>query len=201
MSEENKGASGATQKPVVEEGKIEQVSRKAYEEVTRDMHKNKQKAKELEMQVNELRSQIQAQEEAKMQEQEQWKELYQKREAELEQFKSEAQKERDRYLVSVKRAALKQELGVGVKDEYLNFASLNEISINEDGSIDRESVREVANHFRKEHGQLIPASENTNITGHAPTSQAPAQPEQVDLRKLTSRERVEYYAKIKAQQS
>lgn len=175
MSEENNGVSDATQQPVVDEEKKEQyVSKKAYEEVTRDMHKNKQKAKELEAAYNELQAQLKAQEEAKLHEQERWKELYEKREAELEQERKNAQEQQHRYLRSVKMAALKQELGSNIRDEYLGFANLNDIVINEDGSIDRESLHSVANSFKKEHGQLIPVNDNVSITGQAPTSNSPA---------------------------
>lgn len=199
MSEENKNnASGETQEPVVQEAKQEYVSKKAYEEVSKDMHKFKDRLKQAEAKANEFAAQLKAQEEAKMHEKEQYKELFEKREAELEQIKKEANMERERYLNSVKRAALKQEIGAQVKDEYLTFANLDSISINEDGSIDKESVREAANFFRKEHGQLIAPTENTNITGHAATSQPPAAEKNVS--DMNSRELVQYYAKIKQTQ-
>lgn len=173
------------------------VPRRAYEDVTRDMHKNKQKAKELEAVVNELQAQLQAQEEAKMQEKEQWKELYEKREAELEQERQKAREKYNLYMKSVKIAALKQEIGSNVKDEYLSFANLDNIVVNDDGSIDKDTVREVANVFRKEHGQLIPQSGNENITGHAPGS-GPAEKPPVNLKKLTTEQLMEMYAKQKA---
>lgn len=193
MSEENKSGSAAPQENVSQEQQQEQyVTRKAYEEVSRDMHKNKQKAKELEVAYNELQAQLKAQEEAKLHEQERWKELYEKREAELEQERKNAQEQQGRYLRSVKLSALKQEIGANIKDEYLSFANLDGIAFNEDGSIDKDSLHEVANSFRKEHGQLIPQTDNANITGQAPSSEAPA-PREVDFSKMSSKERVEYY--------
>ena len=171
------------------------VSRKAYEEVTRDMHKNKQKAKELEAAFNELQAQLKAQEEQKLQEQERWKELYQKREAELEQERKRAQEQESRYMKSVKMAALKRELGVDIRDEYLQFARLDEIALTDDGSIDADALRTVANDFRKQHGQLIPAQENVNITGQAPSSNDVSKP--VDFSKMRAEDLVQHYAKLK----
>lgn len=202
MSEENNSGSAAPQENVSQEPKQEQyVSKKAYEEVTRDMHKNKQKAKELEVAYNELQAQLKAQEEAKLHEQERWKELYEKRETELADERKNAQEQQSRYLKSVKLSALKQEIGANIKDDYLSFADLSSISFNDDGSIDKDTLHEVANSFRKEHGQLIPQSDNVNITGQAPNNQAPA-PSDVDVRNMSSRERVLYYAnQVKNKQS
>lgn len=200
MSEENKGGSAAAAQDSnsAAEEKEAFVSRKAYEEVTRDMHKNKQKAKELEAAFNELQAQLRAQEEQKMQEQERWKELYQKREAELEQVKRQAQEQNNRYMRSVKMSALKQEIGANIRDEYLQFANLDSIALTEEGTIDPESLRTVANEFRKQHGQLLPKQENVNITGQAPSSSDVSKP--VDISKLSASELVQRYAKLKEKQ-
>lgn len=199
MSEENKSGSAAPQEPGKDssESKEQFVSRKAYEEVTRDMHKNKQKAKELEAAFNELQAQLKAQEEAKMHEKEQWKELFEKREAELEQERQRARQIEQRHMKSVKVSALKSELGANIRDEYLQFAPLDSIVLGEDGSIDKDSLREVANSFRKEHGQLIPQSENVNITGQAANSNNVTAP--VDLSKMSADQLVRHYAKLKQQ--
>ena len=196
MSEENKNnAGGETQEPVVPEKKELSPLEKAYQDVTKDMHKFKARAKEADERAKVLEAQMKAQEEAKMQEEQRWKELYEKREAELEQANLDKHRIVQQHTNSVKRAALKNEIGSNVRDEYLNFANLDSIVVNEDGSIDKESVRQAANYFRKEHGQLIPPSENTNITGQAATSQAPNN--EVDISKMSSRELVNYYAKVK----
>lgn len=197
MSEENKDSVQPQDSVNQEQPKSEVVSRKAYEEVTRDMHKNKQKAKELEMALNEVKSQLKAQEEAKMHEQQQYKELFEKRDAELEQVRSEVQKERSRFARSVKVSALKQELGGKVKDQYLNFANLDAIAVNEDGTIDSESLRNVANDFRKEHGQLIPSNESADVTGHVASSSE--QPKQKDVSKMTSDELIARFKELNNQ--
>lgn len=199
MSEENTSGSAAPEQNSNSAQEREAfVSRKAYEEVTRDMHKNKQKAKELEAAYNELQAQLQAQEEQKMQEQGKFQELYEKTTAELEQERQRAKQERDRYMRSVKLSALKQELGVNIRDEYLQFAPLDNIALTDEGSIDRDSLREAANSFKKEHGQLIPQQANVNITGQAPSNQGA--PSTVDTSKMSAKDLVSYYANLKSKQ-
>lgn len=197
MSEENKEGSAPTQENVSQESVDEVVSRKAYEEVTRDMHKNKQKARELDMKLKEVETKLAAQEEAKMQEQQQWKELFEKRSQELEEERRRAQEKDDLLNRSVKMAALKNELGGTVKDQYLSFANLDAIEV-ENGMIDNESVRNVANEFRKEHGQLIPSSEASSVTGHAPASNSDIEvPKKIS--EMSTAELKKYYAQLKGQ--
>lgn len=169
MSDETKSVSDGNQGEGSQSDKEQFVSRKAYEEVTRDMHKFKKEREELKAGFNELQAQLKAQEEAKMQENEQWKQLYEKRESELEEERNKAKESNIRFTNAVKRSALKQELGGKVKDEYLSFADLSSISMSEDGMVDSETLRNVANDFRKQHGQLIPKEEGGEITGHGST--------------------------------
>lgn len=199
MSENKPSVSDANQ-PDSRPGETQEeyVSRKAFEEVTRDMHKYKKEREELKAARNELEAQLKAQEEAKLHEKEQFKELFEKRNAELEQMRKEAQMERERFTKASKRAALKEELGGQIRDEYLNFANLESIAMTEEGIIDRETVRNVANMFRKEHGQLIPSKSSAEITGQAPNVDEVTQ--NVDLSKMNSRELLDYYAKQKLNQ-
>lgn len=140
------------------------VSKKAYEGVSNDMHKFKSKAKEAEARAAELELRLKAIEEEKMQELNQWEELAKKRAEELEVLQRQNAEKEQRAQQLAKRTALKLELG-DVRDEYLMHANLNAITINEDGSINKESVHEVANDFRTNHASLLPqkaASGSTN---------------------------------------
>lgn len=196
MSEENKPVGDGTQNEGNQsESKEQFVSRKAYEEVTRDMHKFKKEREELKAGFNELQAQLKAQEEAKMQENEQWKQLYEKREAELEQERNRAKESNSRFTNAVKRSALKQELGGKIKDEYLSFANLDSISMSEEGMVDSETLRNVANEFRKQHGQLIPKEDTGEITGHA--SNVNDVKANVDTKKMSAEQLVQHYASLK----
>lgn len=169
MSDENKPVAGGNDsevsKPKEDSSKF--VSAKAYEEVSKDMHRFKSRTKELEAAHNELIAQLKAQEEAKLIEQNKWEEIAKSREAELEAERKRAMDKEQRFNRSIKMGALKSELGGSIKDTYLVHADLDGISLNEDGTIDSESLLDVANKFRQEHGQLITPTNNVNITGQA----------------------------------
>ena len=194
MSEENKSGSAATQeKSQSQEQKNDFVSKKAYEEVTSDMHKYKNGIKEKEAKINELMAQLKAQEEAKLQENEQWQEIAKRREAELEELKTQYTQKSSSFENALKRTALKQELGGKIKEEYLQFANLSAISMDEQGLVDVESLRNVANEFRKQHGQLIPQEQSNEITGHG--SEVTEIKQDVDITKLSSQQLIDMYAK------
>lgn len=197
MSEDNKNSGSATTQQVSkpQETEAEFVRRTAYEEVTKDMHKFKKEREEYKAAMNELQSQLKAQEETKMQEKEQWKELYEKREAELELERQKAQNQSSKFTNAVKRSALKTELGGKIKDEYLSFASLDSVSVSDEGIVDPESLRNVANEFRKQHGQLIPKEEQAEITGHASIVEEVSA--KVNTSGKSAAELVQLYAKTK----
>lgn len=143
------------------------VAKKAYEDVSKDMHKYKSKAKELEAALTEYQIKLKSIEEEKLVEEKRFKELYEKRTEELEAQKRAAKERENQYLKSLKMVELKKELGANIKDQYLIHANIDAIEFNEDGTLNRESLVTVANKFRQEHGELIPKSSNVNITGHA----------------------------------
>lgn len=197
MSEENNSGSAATQEPSkTQEPKDEFVPAKAYEEVTRDMHKYKSGLKEKDAEINQLKAQLKAQEENKMRENEQWQEIAQRREAEMEELKTQYSQKSSRFETAVKRTALKQELGGKIKEDYLQFANLSGIQMDENGIVDVESLRVVANEFRKQHGQLIPKEQESEITGHdASIDEIGGQPDLSKIKK--SEDLVAAYAKLK----
>lgn len=194
MSEENKVTSGnAAPGSNPEAEKF--VPKKAYEDVSQDMHKYKSKTKELEATLNEYQAKLKAQEEEKLAEQNRYKELFEKRTAELEAEKSKAQETTNKYLKSLKLVELKRELGANIRDEYLMHANVNEITFNEDGTLNKDSLVTVANQFRQQHGALIPKSENANITGHAASNGEVAPTK--SLEQMSMAEKIEMLKKLK----
>lgn len=150
--------------------KDEYVLKNAYEEVSRDMHKNKAKYKEERARANELETKLKAIEEAKLVEAGEWKEAYEKIRKEKEEAESKAADREKRTEELTKRSALRQELG-NIREEYLDHAKLSEIEIDENGAVSSDSVREVANKFRQEHSVLLPkTTASTNLTSQAATT-------------------------------
>ena len=145
------------------------VKRSAYEDVSKDMHKFKSKAKNAEAELTQLKAEKKADEESRLKEQNDWKELYEREKQGKEELESVAKQQQEEYIKTVKLSALKSELGGNVKDQYLNFADVGSIQRDEDGSLNSDSVQLVANKFRQEHPDLVGKQGNLNITGPAPT--------------------------------
>lgn len=166
----NDGQSQNTEGRNPGETKEEYVSRKAYEEVTRDMHKFKSEARAEKAAKAEYEAKLKAIEEEKLAEQQRWKELFEKERQEKEELNRKSKEKETAYLMSVKKSALKQELGGKIRDEYLAHADLKSIEFKDDGTLNMDSVLEVANKFRAEHGELIPRSQVSDATNDAPPS-------------------------------
>lgn len=178
-----------------QESELKVVPKTAYEDVSKDMHKYKSKAKELEAALNEYQVKLKSIEEEKLMEQARYKELFEKRTAELEAERVKAREEQGRYLKSLKMVELKKELGANIKDEYLVHADINAIEFNEDGSLNKESLVTVANAFRQNHGQLIPKSDKVSITGHAASTGEVAPPKSIN--EMTMAEKIAELNKLK----
>jgi len=173
------------------------VPKKAYDDVSKDMHKYKTKTKDLEAKVNEYESKLKHIEEEKLQEQDRWKELYENQKVEIESERAGRKQERSNYLNTVKKSALKSELG-NISSEYLVHANLDAVEFNDDGSINPDSVHKVANEFREKHALLIPKSVTTNITNLAPSSDDPTEtggPKPIE--KMTIQEKTAELIKLK----
>ncbi len=169
------------------------VSKSAYEEVSADMHKYKRREKEKAAKLAELETKLKQQDEDKLAHDKKWEELAIRREQELSEMKQATEVEKNKYSRSIKLNALKSELGK-VKDAYLSHADIDSIDFNEDGTVNSDSVLHVANEFRKEHSQLIPASSNSNIAGHAASS-SDGSLNETDMSKLSAKELAAEYTK------
>jgi hypothetical protein len=143
------------------------VSKKAYQDVSQDMHRYKQQLRDTKAMLSEMDAKLRAQEDEKLAEQNRFKELYEKSQQELKAQIDAAKRREEAYSESVKKSALKSELGGKIKDQYLVHADVKGITFNDDGSIDLDSVHAVANKFRQEHPGLIPTTVEADATSKA----------------------------------
>jgi phosphotransacetylase len=143
---------------------------KAFKEVSTDMHKFKNRAREAEAKATELAERIKAIEENELKAKQEYQTLYEREKAAKEAIEAERLQEKELYLRSVKVSALRNELGGKVNDQYLSFANIDSIELKEDGTLNSESVQSVANSFRQEHPGLIAKDSSVNITGSAPAN-------------------------------
>jgi hypothetical protein len=200
MSDENVTVSDGTEQPsnetTVSKSQEDFVSKKAYEEVTKDMHKFKSRYKEASAAKAEYEAKLKAIEEEKLKEQENYKALSEKYQQELEELKHSVQTEKQRNEEIIRKNALKQELGGLVKDQYLSLIDLNEIEINENGLPDKDSLLAVANKFREEHGVLIQSTKGGNPTS-APPSADGVRHQEKTLDQMSVEEKLQYLKSMK----
>ena len=180
-----------------ESSKEEFVQRKAYEDVSRDMHKYKDRNKEFQAKLAEAETKLKMIEEDKLVQQEKFKELYEnERKQRMEREKTFEQKEKG-YYDSLKKTALRSELG-NINATYLIHADLSAIELLDDGTLSSESVHEVANRFRQDHPMLVPQDGGGNITNAAPpTNRTVVQTKDKTLDSMSFQEKVEYLKSLK----
>jgi hypothetical protein len=161
------------------------VAKSAYEEVSKDMHKFKSKAKEAEAKAAELEARMKAIEEAKLIEEKRFEELYQKERQAKEAAEAALKNTNEHLKRSVKMTALIKELGGKISPKYLVHADLNAIIVHEDGSLSSESVVAVANKFRQENPELVPSITAGNLNDVAPAHDTLTKKQEVSFENLT----------------
>ncbi len=139
----------------VQQDKDEVVPKKAYLEVTKDMLKYKKELREYQTKLEELAKQQKEAEEAKLAEQKKFEELARLKSKEAEELEAALRAERSNYTKTLKLNRLIQEIGELVKPEYINFANLDNIEVDENGNILEDSIKKEADRFKQEHPHLL----------------------------------------------
>tara|TARA_B100001971_G_C18266422_1_gene593066 strand:+ start:2456 stop:3079 length:624 start_codon:yes stop_codon:yes gene_type:complete len=144
------------------------VSKKAYQEVSSDMHKYKQELKEKEAKLNELLAIQEAKEKEALEEQGRWEELYKQSQEKLTTLQSERDQERNKFIDYHKRNSVLQKLGGFKRDEYNKFVNIENIELREDGSIDEDSIASEIDRIRQNYPELIKSNSPTSLPKDAP---------------------------------
>lgn len=193
-NQEPTGASG-------DEGKDEQVSRDAYDRAVAQRKADKVKREAAERERDELKAKLEEQEQAKLNEQNEFKTLYEKEKKKREEAESKLSEMTTSQITNAKKQALNQVLGGTLKSEYLVFAKLGDIEMNEDGSADLESVKRVAAAFKASHPELVPVKAGSKLPKGANDGTPPPPPKQKTLEQMTQAElRAEYKRQEAAKQ-
>jgi len=172
------------------------VRRQAYEEVSKDMHKFKDRFRDAEARAAEYEAKLKAIEEQKLKDEQKYQELYEREKNERTKAEQARESERQLYLRAVKLSALKAELG-NIKDQYLMHADIDSIEVKEDGTLSSESVHSVVNKFREEHPALIPQQSSGNITNYASPTSFNSAPKDKSLSEMSYEEKANYLKQLK----
>ena len=165
------------------------VSKKAYQDVSGDMHKYKTQLKETQARLNQLEAERQAAEKQALAEQGKWEELYQKNQAELEAVKQERAGEQNKFVDYHKKNSVLNKVGGFKRDEYNKFIDVNSIEMKDDGSIDETSLELEVDRIRQSYPELLKASSGTKLPNEAPKGNSI----DVDPTKLDGVEKSEFF--------
>jgi len=165
------------------------VSKKAYTDVSTDMHKYKNQLKETQMQLNQLQAEREAVEREALAEQGKWEELYKKNQTELETVKQERAGEQNKFVDYHKKNSVLNKVGGFKRDEYNKFIDVNAINMNEDGSIDETSLDLEIDRIRQSYPELLKTGSGTKLPNDAPLGNNVGEQ---DASKLTGVEKSEY---------
>lgn len=144
------------------------VPKKAFQEVSSDMHKYKNQLREKEAMLNQLLAEKELQEKQALEEQGRWKELYEKTQNQLEEVNTTRQAEQDKFINHHKKNAVLREIGGFKKDEYSNFINIENVIMDENGNIDRASLDAEVSRLKQEMPELL-----KNVPGNSLPSNAP----------------------------
>lgn len=149
------------------------VSADSYKKLLDQRKKDQARARQAEQELTELKAKAEADEAARLVEQNRYKELYEAEKKKREDTESRISQMTQSQITSAKRAELDRQLGGVKKAEYLSFADLNAIQMNEDGTVEAESVKAVANKFRETHPDLLPTKTGATLPNGAPADHKP----------------------------
>lgn len=128
------------------------------------------KLKELEATLEQFQTQQKQAEEEKLRANQQYKELAEQKELELNKILQERDLERAAAIKHQKILAFKENVGDLVNPAYSKLVDWDAIQVDENGSVDVDSLKEYGNQFRAEHASLFKNSTTPSPTSHAPSN-------------------------------
>ncbi len=146
------------------------VPKKAYEDVSSDMHKYKGKARELEATLTEYQAKLEAIETAKLQEQGRWEEIAKKKDEQLKLLSSERNSEKNKFVDYHKKQAVIAELGGFKKSEYASFIDVSNVEVDDNGVVISSSLEAEVDRIRTNYPEIIKGRSSGILPSEAPQS-------------------------------
>lgn len=152
----------------VKEQENEFVSKKAYQEVSTDMHKYKSELQTTRAKLAEIEAIQEAKEKEALEEQGRWEELYKKSQEQFQTLQSEREQEKSKFVDYHKKNSVLQKIGGFKRDEYNKFIDVRSIQMNEDGSINEDTLISEVDRIKQEYPELIKAASSVKLPKEAP---------------------------------
>lgn len=168
------------------------VSKKAYSDVTSDMHKYKGKLKDTEAALNQLVAEKEASAREQLAEQGKWEELYTKNQQELEALKVSRVEESNKFIDYHKRNTVLSLTEGFKKDEYNKFINTDSIQMDDNGAIDQESLQAEVDRIKQEYPELLKNSPVRTPPNEAPSNKV----SELDPNELTDAQKDQYFKEM-----
>ena len=183
-----------TNEPVIEANQEpELVPAKAFKETQADMFKFKNKLKETEAMLNQLKAEKEQAEMESLKANQEWKILYEKNEMQLREIANQRNAEKEQFINYHKRAAVVSAVGGFKKDEYANsFINVSNIETDENGNVVQSSLLSEVNRIKQSYPELLKGVQANNLPSEAPKSFDINNLGQKDYSKMTEHEKNEF---------
>lgn len=151
-----------------DEGKSEEkdkfVPADAYSAAKEAASKTQSENEQLKARLSQLEADQKAKEREELEKKQEWEKIAQQEKEAREKAEKRLNQNDELYKRTIKKTFLKEALGGAVKDQYLEFADIDSITLDENGNVNDESLKVAAEKFREEHSQLIPSKKDPAIT-------------------------------------
>lgn len=146
------------------------VSYKTHAKLLDQRKADQAKLKELEATLSQFQEQQKKAEEERLRANDQYKELAEQKELELSKLLQERDQERAAAIKHQKILAFKETIGDLANPAYTKMVDWEAIQVDENGSVNIESLKEYGNQFRAEHASLFKNTNTPSPTSHAPSN-------------------------------
>lgn len=153
----------------------------------------KQRLAEAEAKAKEFDQWKKEQEEKKLMDEKRYKDLLSRREEELKREREARSSIETQMISSLKKQALERELGGVKKPEYLSFADLSAIEVDENGQIVAETLKYVAEKYKDDHPDLLKSTPKGMPSG-APKS--PFKADEGDINQVSYKDAIAKHFKL-----
>ena len=129
------------------------------------------KRQKLEEELNSLKAMLRKQEDEKLEEKQEYKTLWENTQREKEEIKEQYYSLQNSLVKEKKIKEFNKVLGNSLsKERYYDFVNFNDIIVDEDGTINKDSVKYAVNLFRENYPELVSRNDFPKVGSQAPSN-------------------------------
>lgn len=169
-------------------GELERVLRNK-DKLLDETKRVKLEKRELEDQLKKMQAQFKLQEQEKLEKNQEYKTLWERTQEELKIAREDKLQLESNIVKGTKRKAFDRELGKSLnKERYYDFVMFEDIIVDQDGTVNQESVRYSVNMFRENYRELVPTQQMPRVGSEAPSNDGVIRPKKT-LNDMSSADR------------